>query len=795
MDFLSKFIKYLTEAESKGPIKHGTSLKKEQKMGSASDTKARDAARKRAERAAQPKKAQMPSSQLIKQVLAVKTADGSSELIYKDSYNKNFHTVINPDKELSIEDAKALTKDETFVQTLASQQLFGDMKKKAEASERKRAADEIKASETGQGEDVEPGPEVEKRKFVKPKKMSVQDLLASMGGMDSAQLGGIPFDLRQEFFLNNRNPMEAKEFDNLSFEAVANKFGIGTKVELPYNEQVTHALIMLSRLKAGASDQELSFVMGLKNGIYTQFGREAFEQAKKILSQVGDECLQLMVSASEAGLAGVAAEGKMDFKCGNIKFAVNAQGEISLSNGDMSQQGKSVKKTLQRSLVQVMQDPALADKDPVYKQTIMQVNDIMASSGSAMMNDATFEKLSKDPNVFAFMQQEPIISPTGQNLGPIALPNGQLNPTISFKKFEQDMERIVDKFISQEKGKKSPFMRSLVQASVTNQLRGDGVVDPENAPSHLVTGNGIFPLSDDYFSAISSNSDIKIEKTNKTVTNKPNDVNRYKVVVEQAETSSEVPMDPIQQIRDIIMGSMINIGSSPIEVLANNMVKNYNFDMNVSLLPGIAPKDIHGIQYNYLTVHGKKFKIPVSRDQELVAASMEEQYVLANSLLLESLENDEVLRALYYTEAISYDDAEVIVAIREIGINEGREQLIYVLNGLTETLTLHPNLINECMVYVEEAKERKRNYKREYKLFHGKPSQIKKRAKRVTARRRMERAGKVHKGDGKDVDHKTPLRNGGGNGKENLRIRDKSDNRSDNGKYKGQPADKPRTDK
>lgn len=797
MDFFSKFFNHLTEADSKGPPKTATSLRKETKMSSATDRKSRDAARKRAERASQPKKAQMSAAQLIKQVIAVKTADGGTELIYKDSYNSNFHTPINPDKELSIEDAKNLTKDETFIQTLASQQLFGDLKKKAEAQERKRATTELKAAEGTSEEDADTGPEVEKRKFVKPKKMSMQDLVASMSGMDSAQLGAIPFDLRQEYFLKNRDPMAAKDFDQLSFESVAAKFGI-SKVDLPYNEQVRNALIMLSRLKAGASDQELSFVTNIKNGMYTQFNREAFEQAKKILSQVGDECLQLMVSASEAGLAGVASEGQMDFKCGNIKFAVNAQGEISLSNSDMSQNGKSIKKTIQKSLMQIMQDPTLADKDPVYKETVTQINDIMANSGGAMMTDATFEKLSKDPNIFAFMQQEVITSPTGVVLGPMALPNGQLNPAISFKKFESDMERIVDRFIAQEKGKKAPFMRSLIQASVTNQLRGDGSVDPENAPSHLVTGNGIFPLSDDYFSAISSTSDIKIEKNNKAVTQKPNDINKYKVVIEQTEQlppdQIQQPVDPMQQIRDLIASSMTPLGSSPIEALTNTLTKNYNFDMNISLLPGIAPKDIHGVEYNYLTVHGKKFKIPVSRDQELVAASMEEQYVVANSLLLEGFENNNVLRALYYTNALSYDNIEQIVGARHIGLAESRNYLIPILETLTVNLTVHPNLLNECLIYIEEAKKRHRDYKREYKLFHGKPSQIKKRAKRVTARRRMEREGRVHKGDGKDVDHKTPLRNGGSNGKTNLRIRSRSENRSDNGKYKGQPADKPRND-
>ena len=49
---------------------------------------------------------------------------------------------------------------------------------------------------------------------------------------------------------------------------------------------------------------------------------------------------------------------------------------------------------------------------------------------------------------------------------------------------------------------------------------------------------------------------------------------------------------------------------------------------------------------------------------------------------------------------------------------------------------------------------KKRNYKREYALYHGKPEQIKRRAGRNKARRQAVAAGKAKKGDGKDVHHK-----------------------------------------
>ncbi len=71
-----------------------------------------------------------------------------------------------------------------------------------------------------------------------------------------------------------------------------------------------------------------------------------------------------------------------------------------------------------------------------------------------------------------------------------------------------------------------------------------------------------------------------------------------------------------------------------------------------------------------------------------------------------------------------------------------------------------------------------RPYKKEYEQYDGTPAVKKKRAQRNKARRIMEKAGLVHKGDGKDVDHKTPLSKGGNTTRSNLSVKAASANRS-----------------
>lgn len=71
-----------------------------------------------------------------------------------------------------------------------------------------------------------------------------------------------------------------------------------------------------------------------------------------------------------------------------------------------------------------------------------------------------------------------------------------------------------------------------------------------------------------------------------------------------------------------------------------------------------------------------------------------------------------------------------------------------------------------------------RNYTREYQTYHGKPEKIKERIERTLTRRRLEKQGRVSKGDGMDVDHIKPLSKGGSSADSNLRVVPKSKNRS-----------------
>lgn len=69
-----------------------------------------------------------------------------------------------------------------------------------------------------------------------------------------------------------------------------------------------------------------------------------------------------------------------------------------------------------------------------------------------------------------------------------------------------------------------------------------------------------------------------------------------------------------------------------------------------------------------------------------------------------------------------------------------------------------------------------RNYKKE-NAWENSPEQVKHRTERNEARARLHAEGLVHKGDGKEVDHKKALEHHGSNSRSNLQVLSRHDNR------------------
>jgi hypothetical protein len=784
MNFKSLLFK-LTEARTSKEAftKSGEAEKKERAKGSSTDLKSKDAARKRIERSRMVPRDKKPKQELVKEVISVKTNEGKLQLIFKDSFNEKYHTRVGKDG-LSLGEAQQLTRDPNFEQTRASKLLFGEVKtKEPKKKENKKEKTEERKSESSKG--TAKPKEAEEQK-PKARRLSKEEIFQNLSQMNGEQLAQLPPELRQEYFMAQRKPLDNNNFDNLTYESLSIKFSLNPISSSPFNQQVLNALIFLAKMKMGASDQEMQTLTSL-NPAGLDFTRNAFYTAKKILSQLGEACIQNMLTSLESGPTAINSDGMSDMSCGNYRFKVSAGGEISLSTSEMSQSAKSFKGYIGAALAGALSNPDFIKNDKMLGEIFQNGAEIKAGFSKELIPDEYLDLILKNEKLTNKFMSTPVIDMNGNNLGMVLSKDGKLNPKVSLNNYQEEWKDLSKGMI---KGKNSQFKSFIIGQVLKNVLRGDGIVSPKVAANHVITINGVFPLTDDYINVIANQSELDL-KPAKNIITAQNVINykpsaaemlkKYSVIVEQNENNvlkkMIVPIDSVDAV----------------QLMVSNLINNYEISMNASLLPGFKPKDLNAVEYNHIKIGKKMIKIPVEKGQKIANSLMENTAVIMNEILLESLSNNFVLNSLVKVNLIDAAEESFIKMGNQVLLeNEVRPQeLKFIYQNLLEKIEQEPfryfmliNLLNS----IEE--EYKRDYDMEYRNYHGKPKQRKERAARTKAREQMEKKGVVKKGDGKDIDHKKPLRSGGSKGINNLRVRDRSKNRADNGHKKGEKQNK-----
>lgn len=769
----------------------GEAASKDRAKANSGDAKAKDAARKRAERARQTPREKLPKTELVKQIVVVKTKDNRVQLIFKDSYNPDVHQLLSKDKSLSIEEAKNATGDPSFEQTRASKLLFGDVKTKEKGEVPPKKAKEEKEEAAPKSEKPkEEEKEEAKEERPKAKKLSKQEMFQAMQQMSPEQLAMLPPETREEYFKMTRNPPTSGEFDNMTFEGLSVQFGLNPISSLPFNQQVLNAIVFLAKLKAGAGQQEMGTLISLAPSA-TDFTKKAFLQANKILSQIGDQCIQNLLSTSEIGGKNIYAEGAVDMKCGDYKFKIEAGGEFTISTDAFNQGNKIFKGILATSLNAALNNPQVIQSDPAVKRMLQNIDPVVRSFNKVLIPSQNLEIILSNPKYVEQLQNAPVFDQNGNQVGTVLDQQGNLNPQASYENFqEQIIKSSKSLFKKESSGDSSPLLNSISNSILGAYLRGDGIKSPEEQPTHVLTVNGVFQLTPAYISEIAKNAQITVKKNdnpinseNLTSYNKKagSILAKYRTIVENKQQKSP-------KLEELVVDKdQIN----PLQLVASDLVNSYNFDFNASLVPGFSPKDLNSIEYNYVKIDNKQIKIPVVRSSKIANDLIAEDAVVLNDLLIESLTNNFVLSSLVQNRLIDSVEAMLLqtpsVLLEENGYDPN-DVLATIYQNSLERLNEDPTLLAYSLYTIQE--ESKRDYKKEYRNYHGKPKQRKERAARTRARELMKKKGKVRKGDGKDIDHKKPLRSGGSNGINNLRVREKSNNRSDNGHKKGEKQNK-----
>ena len=785
----------LTEASVAGKTSRISDANKKERLKSNSpDARSRDAARKRVERAREVPRDKKSKQELVKEILLVRTKSGRVQLIFKDSYNKQQHEILNK-TEMTIEEARQAIKDPKFEQTRASQLLFGNVKEKEKGDGKKEGKEEKKEA----GPKKPSGGEKEKEKGgdeqPKAQRMSKDQIFDAMSQMSGEQLAQMPQELRQEYFKLTRKAPSNSDFDNLSYESLSVKFNLNPISSLPYNQQVLNALMFLAKIKAGAGEQEMQ-TYGAIAPAAMEFTRSAFFTARKILSQIGDECIQNLVSNVELGNKAVNAEGAVDMQCGNYRFKVSAGGEMSLSTNQFDQSNKSFKGLIANALMQALSNPDALKNDPKMAEVYAKGQETASKFSTTLIPDEAISQIMQNPELAKQLQKIDFKDSEGNSVGPIVDEEGKLNPLVSLNNYRQgwiDSSKTLLKGV--RSSETSPLKAALSSVLLKASLRGDNLIPPEMAPNHLVTVNGVFPLTDQFFDAISQQAEFDI-KPAKDVINSSNISNykasaaemlkKFRSIVE-AKEEKEPQGEKQLSLKDIL----VNINQiNPMELMVSSMIDNHDFTFNASLLPGFSPKDLNAVEYNVLKIGKKTIKIPVQNNEKISNQFLEESPILLNDILIESMSDLNIISCLVESGLITEYEGQCIALKEEFILENAMDKnlLETIYYNAWNRLFENPERFFVLLYLLHE--EYKRDYKKEYKNYHGKPKQRKERAARTAARELMIKKGRVKKGDGKDIDHKHPLRNGGSKGINNLRVREKSANRSDNGHEKGEKQKK-----
>lgn len=768
----------------------GEAKAKEKAASSSGDAKAKDAARKREERSRQVPRERKSKAELIKEVMVVKTNSGRIQIIFKDSFDKNQHQDLSKGQQISIEDAKKAASDPNFEQTRASKLIIGEIKGKEEEKEKRKKKEEPGKKE----EKPEKGEEKKKEKKEggeqeeeKPRRLSKEEMFGAMQQMSPEQLAMLPPDVRDEYFKKLRNPPTNQNFDNTTFEGLSVQFGISPVSSLPFNQQVLNAILFLSKLKVGASEQELQTFSSLNPGS-TDFTKRAYLQATKILSQIGDECMNNLISAAEANQKQMYTEGSVDMKCGDYKFKIEAGGEFTVSTDKLNQSNKLFKGLVSNALNGALSDQNIVQNDPGIKKMLAGIEEKSQKVSTVLISQENLPVILQDEKMVKELQNTPVVLRDGTQAGTVLDAEGNLNPAASLNNYISEIEKASKNIFKKETDtEKSLAANSIASNILRSYIRGDGLKAAQDQPNHLVTANGIFALTDEYFQEIAKNATFSVKPSQVPIDSENvgnydrkavESLKKWRALVEQKETEKKKP-----SLKDM-MTSIDKI--NPLAIASQYLMNNMEFEFNGSLIPGFKPKDLNTVEYNYVKIGKKITKIPVVRADRLANQLTAESYIFMNDLLVESLSNNFILSTLIKTNLLTRNESSILT--EKNMLNESTSvSLKDILNNMVQRAAANPIKIALVEQMLEEYK---RDYKMEYRNYHGKPKQRKERAARTKAREIMIKKGVAKKGDGKDIDHKKPLRSGGSNGINNLRKRDKSENRSDNGHHKGEKQNK-----
>ncbi len=307
--------------------------------------------------------------------------------------------------------------------------------------------------------------------------------------------------------------------------------------------------------------------------------------------------------------------------------------------------------------------------------------------------------------------------------------------------------------------KNSEFEKLLKILLTRHHLYGSNIIDPRSNATHLLTDTGLFEISEGLLEVLSKNASLQIKLKNKfksTVGRRdskstiPKNIEKYKTIVEQVKEKMGKKKNQEQLLQSIP------------EIILNSILTLVDFEFDLTINPGekITATKRKNDQYNTIVIKDKQIKIPVNFDRgDMMTNTIKEDINYASDILLENKLINELM-AMKIKKSNNMN-------------NVPKEVMMLIASIINDTKCARMESI------VEKLEGHEKHYSK--KTSHH-------RSNRNKARRAAEEKWGKAAIKGKDVDHKdgNPMNNS----PSNLRLRNPSDNRADNGHHKGEPYKK-----
>ena len=600
--------------------------------------------------------------------------------------------------------------------------------------------------------------EQEEQETTQPQERIIQDPEAKAEPTEIAPAMDYLIALEQLRPLRKKIKNVFENLSNISYKMLAETLGVFSISKDDKEFQLENALILVSRVSSGASQQEIELMRKFDDERFFDFDEASFDTARALLSVLGESCFQNLYHVDELDVT----EDFPGFKrtsliCGDNAFRV-VVGKVYIKDSTDSPNYGVKMQNIINSLVPIAipQDPDILDDDGL-SIVLAQVKKEMLNLSVFLVNDID-ENPSQDEGFMKYLDDNGLLDDEGYIL-----------ETAKLSAYNDIIELVVEQ-ISRKKSilKESAFFGTIVKELTRHYLVGVNGQDPRANATHLLTDNGLFIITEDMVNYYAQMADVNVKLKSsvssskgrkKTGSKVPKALEKFRTIVEQVKQE----LKPTGGYKSRLINTAELLANSDAAIY-QAIINSFDFEYSLSLNPGekITPAQKKSSQFNLVKIGDKEFKIPISIDKGdmttvFIKEDLEEacDYILNNVELSESAKRR--LQSSKATGSIPQDLVELITAVIDQNRGKRKSTILEKLQG----------------------------YEKEYskKTSHHRSNRNK--ARRAAAKKWGKAAIK-----GKDVDHKdgNPMNNS----PKNLRLRSKSDNRSDNGHRKGETYEKAR---